>query len=156
MTHTMREDARPFLLKSNAYQTYANIRKYHPKSGEQRIEILEKVDDLDPNDIDQYVKDAQAIQAELIRIGPDRKYHEFKPPAFLTRLLDHLNDDQKDKIHWLRNYWRSCDEATYIDCFQVAIQLKISLRKGGSQFASVAYDKGKNKKGVSINDNPCG
>ena len=103
MTHTMHENVRPFLLRENACETYLSIQLFRPKSDEQRVIILSKTDQLDPLDIKQYVRDVQDIQANLIRINPEREQHESKAPAYLTRLLDNLTTRQKDKVYWLRD-----------------------------------------------------
>lgn len=56
---------------------------------------MAQVDKLDSVDIKHYNTDNQAIQAQPIRIDPDRKHHESKAPAYMAQLLDNLSDEQK-------------------------------------------------------------
>lgn len=90
MTHSMNEDARPFLLKSNAYETYISIQTFRPLNvifDEQRVTILTKLAELDPIDIKQYVQDIQIIQVQLMRMDTKRELHESRPSAFMTQLV---------------------------------------------------------------------
>lgn len=59
----------------------------------------------------------------------------------MTRLLDHLPDDQKKAAGVIRNEWRARDIATDQNCFQVGKQLQELLGEECPYFAQVAHNK---------------
>lgn len=163
MTHTMNEHIRPFMVKENAFLTYECMQTYRPKGNEQRVDILAGVKDIDYSDLKAYVHDMRALQARLIFIDPNREHPETKAPAYMTRLLDNLSENQKQEVFWLRDKWRSRESATDLDCFQVGKKLQEFFSTKGTDYAGAAYEKrrpqyGKNtlQRGPATAKNPCG
>lgn len=70
MTHTMNDHIRPFLIKTNAFETYTCTQTYLPQGSEQRVDILESIKTIASTDIEKYVHGTKAIKAKLIFIDP--------------------------------------------------------------------------------------
>ena len=163
ITHTMDECIRPFMVKTNAYETYACIQTYRPQKNEQRVEILEKVKTIDPSNMKTYVREMKTLQAQLIFIDPNREHSETKAGAYMTRLLDNLTEEQKKEVYWLRDKWRSREHATDLNCFQVGKKLQEFFLTAPIEFAQAEYGRNKQasigrnqQRGQPTERNPCG
>ena len=88
-----------------------------------------------------YVREMKTLQAKLIFIDPKREHPETKAGAYMTRLLDNPTDDQKKEVYWLRDKWRSREEATDLDCFQVGKELQDVFQVSSIDFAQAAYGR---------------
>ena len=102
----------------------------------------------------------KTLQAKLIFIDPNREHPESKAGAYMTRLLDSLAEQQKKDVYWLRDRWRSREEATDLDCFQVGKKLQELCQSTPIDFAQAAYEQNKpapaNKGGNPNQRNMCG
>lgn len=85
----------------------------------------------------------RVLQSQLLSIDEVRTHPETLPPAFMTRLLDHLPDDQKNTAWFIRSEWRARDTATDQKCFQVDKQLQGLLGEDSTYFAQAAYNQKK-------------
>lgn len=76
----------------------------------------------------------------------------------MTRLLDNLYDDQQARIFWLMDQWRSRENATDLDHFQVGQKIQEGLMTNETPFSMVAYEKfkGNPKGGAPTGHNACG
>ena len=97
IAHSIDEDLKIYVLKKSATGSYQSIYKLRPKPKEQRVNILAKVPKIDSTDIEDYVRQMQRVQGQLMRLDPERAHHESKAPAHMTRLLDNLNEQQMEK-----------------------------------------------------------
>lgn len=79
--HSIHDDIKLYVLKKSAFGSFRAIYKLRPKPKEQRVGILDKVAQIDSNDIDDYIRKMQNIQTQLMRINPERIHHESKAPA---------------------------------------------------------------------------
>lgn len=118
MKHTMSKHIRPFIFKSNASETYACLLNYHTMDGKQRTAILDEVQTISSDVIKDYVQEMRALQAQLISIEPNYDHPETKAPAYMTRILVNISEDQKKIIWVVRDRWRSRDAPTDLDCSQ--------------------------------------
>lgn len=73
----------------------------------------------------------------------------------MARLLYNLNDEQKSKIFWLRDQWRSHEKVTDIDRFEIATKLTEPLVTPNSAFTTVKH-KVKPVSGTPNDRNKCG
>lgn len=94
MNHTMSKHIRPFMVKTNASLTYACFLIYLLMGGEQKTAILDGVQTISSDDIKKYVHDMRALQPQLLSIDPYYDHPETKAPAYMTRLLDNISEDQ--------------------------------------------------------------
>ena len=67
---------------------------FKPDSSAKRVDILKEVINLDPSDIEGYVKGMMHIQKQLRDIDLNAEHYETKAPAHMTRLLENLGDDR--------------------------------------------------------------
>lgn len=141
MKHTISKHIRPFIVKCNAFETYMFLFTYRSMGGEQRTAILDGVHAISSGVIKEYVHEMRVLQAQLLSIDSEYAHPEIKAPAYMTRLLDKISDEQK-KILWVvLDRWRPRDNATELNCFQVGKNLQELLADSGSTFAQVSYGK---------------
>ena len=98
----------------------------------------------------------KTLQAQSIFIGPNREHPESKAGAYMTRLLENLTEQQKKDVYWLRDKWRSREEATDLDCFQVGKKLQELCQSTPIDFAQAAYGQKKHQGGTPNQRNTCG
>lgn len=155
MNHTMNERIRHFVLKDDAFTTYISSQAYRPKGNEQNVEILECVQTISSADMKLYVQWRRSIQTRLIHIDPKREHPDTKNPAYMKRQIGNVSNEKTKELFWFRDQWRSRDEATNLDCFQVGKNCRSFFTESGSEYAQVVYGKKDDATGSkSINSGP--
>lgn len=78
----------------------------------------------DSANIEDYDRQMQRLQDQLMRLDPERVHHESRVPAHITRLLDNISDSQMEKISFLGvEKWRCRYEASDEDFFRLEDQI---------------------------------
>ena len=156
---TISEDLKDVVLESNAQDTYTMLLSLKPDSNAKRVQLLKTVQNIDPNDISEYVIGMQHLQKQLRDIDASGTHYESLPSAHMTRLLENLSEEQTDKIQYYRKEkWLNKEKATKRDVFLMGQILIDTFKDPISNTANAAKNEGKaykhnsNYKGVKCKE----